>query len=62
MSLCRSIAFLEASADARESPNSVKELQLNDQFDYVNGPSSSNGGGCGIAPFGPSFPSTKLGV
>jgi len=62
MSLCRLIAFLEASANARESPNFVKKLQLNNQFDCVNGPSSSGRDSYSVAPLGPSSPSTKLGV
>jgi len=62
MSLYRSIAFLEASADARESPNSVKELQLNDQFDCIDGPGSGGGDGYSVAPLKLSSPSTKLGV
>jgi len=62
MSLCRSIAFLEASVNAGESPNSVKKLQLNNQFDCVDGPGSGNGDGYSIAPLGPSSLSTKLGV
>ena len=62
MSLCRSITFLEASADARESPASVKGLQLNDQFDCVDGPGFSKEDDCSVAPFGPSSLSIKLGV
>jgi len=62
MSLCRLIAFLEASANARESPNSIKELQLNNQFNCVDGPGSSSGDGYSVAPLGLSSPSTKLGV
>ena len=62
MSLCRLIAFLEVSADASKSPNSVKELRLNNQFDYINGFSSSKGDGCSIAPLRPSSSSTELGV
>ena len=62
MSLCRLIAFLKVSANASKSPDSVKELRLNNQFDYINGPGSSKGDGYSIAPLRPSSPSTKLGV
>ena len=62
MSLYRLIAFLEVSADARESPNSVEEPQLNNRFDYINRHSSSKEDNYSITPFGPSFSSTKLGV
>jgi hypothetical protein len=62
ISLYRSVAFLEASANARESPDSVKELKLNNQFDCIDGPGSSKGDNYSIAPLGPSSPSTKLGV
>ena len=62
MSLYRSIAFLEVSANASKSPNSIKELRLNNQFDYINRPSSSKGDGYSIAPLRPSSPSTELGV
>ena len=62
MSLCRLITFLEVSANTSKSPNSVKELQLNNQFNYINGPGSSKGDNYSIAPLRPSSPSTKLGV
>ena len=69
MSLCRSIAFLGTSAlppyvelNARESPTSIEGLQLNNRFDYINGPSSSKGDDYSIAPLRPSSPNTKLGV
>ena len=62
MSLYRLIAFLEVSANASKSSNSVKELRLNNQFDYINRPSSSKGDDYSVAPFRPSSPSTESGV
>ena len=62
MSLYRLIAFLGTRADASKSPNSIKELLLNNQFNYINRPRSSKGDNLSIAPLRPSSPSTKLGV
>ena len=62
MSLYRLIAFLGTRANASKSPNSVKELQRNNQFNCINGPGSSEGDGYSIAPLRPSSPSTELGV
>jgi hypothetical protein len=62
MSLYRLTAFLETSADASKSPDSVKELLLDDQFDYINRPRSSKGDDRSVAPLRSSSPSTKLGV
>ena len=62
MSLYRLVAFLEVMTNARETPDSVKELQLDNQFDYINGPSSSKGDDYSVAPLRPSSPSTELGV
>ena len=62
MSLCRLVAFLEASVNTSKSPNSIKELLLNNQFNYINRPRSSKGDNYSIAPFRPSSFSTKLEV
>ena len=62
MSLCRLITFLEVNTNAIEVLNSVKGLQLNNQFNYVNGPGFSKGDNYSIAPLRPSSSSTKLGV
>jgi hypothetical protein len=62
MSLYRLTAFLETSANASKSPNSIKELLLNNQFDYINRPRSSKGDDYSIAPLRSSSPSIKLGV
>ena len=62
MSLCRLVAFLEASVNASKSPNSVKELLLHNQLNYINRPKSSKRDNHSIAPLRPSSPSTKLRV
>jgi len=62
MSLYRSLAFLKVNTNAIKAPNSVKGLQLNNQFNYIDRPSSSKGDNYSITPLRPSSPSTKLGV
>ena len=62
MSLYRSVTFLKASTNTRESLNSVKELQFNNQFNYINRPGFNKGDNYSITPLRPSSPSTKSGV
>ena len=59
MSLCRSVAFLKVNTNTGKSPDSVKEFQFNDQFNYVNGPGFSKRDNHSVAPLRPSSPNTK---
>jgi len=59
MSLYKLVVFLKASTNTKKSFDFIKELQFNNQFNYINGPNFSKRNDYNITPFKPNSFNTK---